>query len=209
MLIDENGNVCIGTATATAKFTVAGQTVINNGTSNALNITGKFVVSKSGEAIHIGGTDAAINFFNGAQQRGYLWNTGNDMQLGTSIGSGRLLLNAAQVRIGGVTEAATDYKVAVAGKVICEELRVKLQSSGWPDYVFSNSYKLPTLEEVEKFIGEHKHLPNIPSAAEVEKDGIAVGDMQKRLMEKVEELTLYVIELKKQLDELKNAGSAR
>jgi hypothetical protein len=208
MLIDENGSVCIGTSNATAKFTVAGQTVMNNGVSNALNVVGKFSVSKGGEAIHISGTDAAINFFNGAQQRGYLWNTGNDMQLGASVGSGRLLLNAAQVRIGGVTEAATDYKVAVAGKVICEELRVKLQSSGWPDYVFSNSYKLPTLEEVEKYIGEHKHLPNIPSAAEVEKDGIAVGDMQKRLMEKVEELTLYVIELKKQIDELKKAPTS-
>jgi hypothetical protein len=56
---------------------------------------------------------------------------------------------------------------------------------------------------VEKFIAANKHLPNIPSAVEVEKNGIEVGDMQKRMMEKIEELTLYVIELEKQVNELK------
>lgn len=106
------------------------------------------------------------------------------------------------VRIGA-TAVPTGYKFAIDGKMICEELKVKLASSGWPDYVFDDSYRLPALENVDRFIKENKHLPNIPSAAEVEKNGIEVGDMQKRMMEKIEELTLYIIELKKEIDILK------
>lgn len=106
------------------------------------------------------------------------------------------------VRIGA-TPVPSGYKFAIDGKVICEELKVKLVSSGWPDYVFADNYKLSSLTEIEKFINLHKHLPNMPSAAEVEKNGIEVGDMQKKVMEKIEELTLYVIQLEKQVAELK------
>jgi hypothetical protein len=72
-------------------------------------------------------------------------------------------------------------------------------SGSWPDYVFSPSYKLQSLEETEAFIKEHKHLPNIPAAAVVDKEGFALGDMQKRMMEKIEELTLYLIEANKNI----------
>ena len=104
--------------------------------------------------------------------------------------------------IGANLNTATGYKLAVSGKVICEELKVKLSGS-WPDYVFDQDYKLPGLEEVEQYIKEHKHLPNIPAAAEIETNGMEVGEMQKKMMEKIEELTLYVIELKKELALLK------
>jgi|GEM_PF-848407 len=96
----------------------------------------------------------------------------------------------------GTTAGATDYEVAVDGDIICEE--VKVQTSGnWPDYVFDDDYKLMPLADLEQSIKENHHLPGIPAAAEVEENGIELGDMQKRLMEKVEELTLYVIELEK------------
>ena len=88
--------------------------------------------------------------------------------------------------------------------MICEEVKVKLQSSGWPDYVFSASHNLPSLKDLDKFIQANKHLPNIPSAAEVEKNGLELGDMQKRMMEKIEELTLYIIQQQKELDVLKH-----
>jgi hypothetical protein len=106
-----------------------------------------------------------------------------------------------QVTIGTYTPAA-GYKVSINGKLICEEARVQLSGS-WPDYVFSKNYKLPNINELEKYIRKNNHLPNMPSAAEVEKQkGFDLGDMQKRLLEKVEELTLYVIQLKKENEQL-------
>ncbi len=79
----------------------------------------------------------------------------------------------------------------------------KVTLTGWPDYVFDKSYNLMPLSETEQYIQANRHLPNVPSAAEVEADGMSVGEMNKVLLQKVEELTLYVIELHKQIDELK------
>jgi hypothetical protein len=89
------------------------------------------------------------------------------------------------------------YKLAVKGKIRAEEIKVE---TGWADYVFKEGYDLPTLEEVEQHIKETGHLINIPSAKEVEENGIELGEMNKLLLEKIEELTLYVIELKKEVD---------
>lgn len=71
--------------------------------------------------------------------------------------------------------------------------KIKVTQTGWPDYVFSPSYQLPSLEEVKKFIAKHQHLPGVPSAAEVEKKGLDLGDNQAVLLKKIEELTLYII----------------
>jgi hypothetical protein len=100
------------------------------------------------------------------------------------------------------TSIPLGYMLAVDGKIISEELKVQL-SGGWPDYVFDKGYKLPSLSELRQFITENRHLPNIPSAAQVEQQGIEVGDMQKRMMEKIEELTLYILDLQMQIDVLK------
>lgn len=96
----------------------------------------------------------------------------------------------------GRTGGPVDYKLAVAGKIIAEELKVQLQGQ-WPDYVFDKKYTLPTLTEVEKHIQEKGHLINVPSACEVELNGIQVGEMAKIQQEKIEELTLYIIEQNK------------
>lgn len=133
-------------------------------------------------------------------------NGGGDVIINPNSG-GFIQLNptgGGNVAIGSIVAAtAPNYKLTVGGKILCEELRVKLQSSGWPDYVFGNDYKLPSLDEVEKFIQENKHLPNIPSASQVGREGVDVGDMEKKMMEKIEELTLYVISLKKEIEILK------
>ena len=128
----------------------------------------------------------------------------NEIQARSNSNAAGLTLqrSGGTVKIGG-TAVPAGYKLAIDGKVICEELKVKLASSGWPDYVFADNYKLSSLVEIEKFINLHKHLPNIPSAVEVEKNGIEVGDMQKKIIEKIEELTLYIIQLEKQVAELK------
>ena len=102
--------------------------------------------------------------------------------------------------IGG--DFALGYKLSVAGKMICEELRVNLQAD-WPDYVFTDEYKLMPVNELETYIGNNGHLPNVPPASEMEESGLDVGETQRIMMEKIEELTLYIIELKKEIEELK------
>lgn len=97
--------------------------------------------------------------------------------------------------VGGVD--TSDYKLFVGGGILAEEVRV---STGWADYVFSDTYKLLSLNEVETFINTYGHLPNMPGAQEVENDGIEVGDMIRLQQEKIEELTLYIIQLNKKLE---------
>ncbi|AXG74943.1 hypothetical protein DVK85_12175 [Flavobacterium arcticum] len=99
------------------------------------------------------------------------------------------------------TDGTDVYKLSVNGNVRAH--RVKVYTT-WADYVFEEGYKLPTLQEVEKYISEKGHLIDIPSAAEVEKNGIELGEMNKLLLQKIEELTLYTIELNKQVQELKS-----
>jgi len=111
---------------------------------------------------------------------------------------------SGDVRVGTTSDPYTgQYKLIVNGRILSEEVRVQ-NSDDWPDYVFKEGYKLKTLSEVESYIEKYQHLPNIPPAAVVEREGIALGDMQIRLMEKVEELTLYLIAQQKEIDNLKN-----
>ena len=76
-------------------------------------------------------------------------------------------------------------------------------ANDWPDHVFDADYKLTSLEEIESYVKREKHLPGVPSANDIDKEGIKVGEMNALLLQKVEELTLYVIELEKQIKELK------
>ncbi len=109
------------------------------------------------------------------------------------------------VAVGGFG-APAGAKLAVYGKVLCEELEVQL-SDDWPDYVFADDYSLMPLEQVDEYVREHKHLPDVPSAAEIETEGIDVGAMQATLLRKVEELTLYVIELNREVTALKKQNT--
>lgn len=84
------------------------------------------------------------------------------------------------------------------GLLYAREVKVNLQA--WPDFVFKNDYKLMPLSEVEAFIGENGHLPNVPKAQVIEEDGLNLGEMNKILMQKVEELTLYLIEQQKLIE---------
>jgi hypothetical protein len=108
-----------------------------------------------------------------------------------SVMDGRLALNVTDI-----TKAA-GFTLAVGGSAIAESVTVKLQSA-WPDYVFKNDYQLPSLTEVKTYIDKNQHLPEIPSAAELAKNGLDLGEMNKLLLKKVEELTLYLIESQKQ-----------
>ena len=100
--------------------------------------------------------------------------------------------SGGNVRIGTATPTE---KLSVNGKIRAKELKV--ETANWPDYVFGSSYSLPDLKETEQFIKENKHLPEIPSAAEVKENGIELGEMNAKLLKKIEELTLYIIEIQK------------
>lgn len=95
---------------------------------------------------------------------------------------------------GGVD--ISSYNLFVKGGILTEEVRVSLQNT-WADYVFKKDYKLPTLKEVENHIAQKGHLINVPSAEEVKNNGIELGEMAKIQQEKIEELTLYIIEQNK------------
>ncbi|SEW52877.1 hypothetical protein [Chitinophaga arvensicola] len=110
-----------------------------------------------------------------------------------------IFINTAN-SVGIGTKPPAGYKLAVAGDFLAEKVKVKLQS-GWPDYVFDVSYPLPSLQQVEDFIRTYKHLPQIPSAKEVADKGLDIASNQAALLQKIEELTLYLIEQDKLIKE--------
>jgi len=99
----------------------------------------------------------------------------------------------------GTNTPDSGYKLTVKGKIWTREVKVT-STAGGADFVFENTYKLPTLEEVEQFITENKHLPEIASAKEMEENGIHLAEMNIKLLQKIEELTLYTIQQQKELE---------
>jgi spore germination protein GerM len=89
----------------------------------------------------------------------------------------------------------------VNGYIFANEIQVK--SDVWADHVFTNDYQLPTLNEVKLHIDENKHLPGIPTEAEIKENGVNLGEMQVKLLQKIEELTLYLIQQDETIQELK------
>jgi hypothetical protein len=102
----------------------------------------------------------------------------------------------------GIGTTAPDQALTVKGKIHTQEVIINLDGP-LADYVFHPAYKLMPLTQVEQYVKANSHLPEIPSAAEVSKNGMSIGEMQNKLLQKVEELTLYVIEQQKQIEELK------
>lgn len=101
----------------------------------------------------------------------------------------------------GIGTTTPDSKLAVNGTIHSTE--VKVDMNGWPDYVFKPEYDLLPLSDVKNYIDKNQHLPEVPSAQEIAKDGLNLGEMNKLLIKKIEELTLYLIEIKKESESLK------
>lgn len=125
------------------------------------------------------------------------------------------LTNQGQLLIGNPgfpnNNNVNDLKVIVKGGILCQKVKVALDGTAnwnWPDYVFEKSYKLQSLNEIEEYILMNKHLPDVPSACEVENDGIDLAQMNAKLLQKVEELTLHLINQGKEIENLKNAVNA-
>jgi hypothetical protein len=136
--------------------------------------------------------------------RGITFHTGVTGAPGTlyncDVNERMVIDNIGNVGIG-TTAPPADYKLAVNGNVIANKVVVKQHP--WADFVFKPDYKLPPLSMVEQHIKEKGHLPDIPSEKEVAEKGIDLGSMDSKLLQKVEELTLYVIDQQKQIEELK------
>ena len=101
------------------------------------------------------------------------------------------------------------YKLSVNGTILAKEIRVNEDASYWPDFVFDKDYELMSLSEVKQFVSKHKHLPSVPSAADIDGKDVSLGEMNRILLQKIEELTLYIIDLQKQIDEMKQHREER
>ena len=135
------------------------------------------------------------------------WYSGGHTMLLSSYGGFKLFTSGAPhffITANGNVGIKTEnprYELDVLGTIRAKEVLVNLD--GGADFVFEKDYKLPALDHVATYVQENKHLPDIPSANEMTKNGVSMGDMQVKLLQKVEELTLYVIELKKEIETMK------
>ncbi len=173
--------VAAGTYSLTAKATDNSNAAT---TSSAVSITSSGSWSLTG----MPGTTAGTHFFGTTDNNDVVFKTNNTERF-------RVTANG-NIGIGTI---APTVKLAVNGDIFSK--KVKVTQSGWPDYVFDNKYQLPSLAFIEKYIKEHQHLPDVPSAKEVEEHGLNLGDNQAILLRKIEEITLYLITQNKKLDE--------
>ncbi len=211
MYILQDGRVGIGTTTPLAKLDLAGGNMAINGNNILLRDGndanhgmgwfggGKLFAGQSldGPAIYgfsrgaLGTKDVGAN----TEKIALLWDRNGNIAIGTDFSNNTY------------NNIANYYKLSVNGAIRAKEVVIE---TTWSDFVFHKNYKLPTLDEVENYIHEHGHLPEIPSAEEVEKNGGNLGELLKLQMQKIEELTLYLIDqnkkmqqMQKELDELK------
>jgi hypothetical protein len=172
-------------------------TVANDYLATVLTATVQHTVPEDTKAIEgistpAGGYGIGV-YGNGGHQGVYGTATGGATNWAAYFDGSTYISN--DLRIGTTTQA-TGYSLSVNGKVVCTEVLVEALAS-WPDYVFADDYDLMSLKELEENIEKNNHLPGLPSAAEIADNGILLGNMQTKLLEKVEELTLYTIEQSK------------
>ncbi|HEY8938504.1 MAG TPA: hypothetical protein VIM65_24960 [Cyclobacteriaceae bacterium] len=153
-----------------------------------------------GQKLDVNGVVNATGFYINGQPfagGGSQWATSPS---GTSIS---YTVSNGSVGIGtSLTNNPNSYKLAVKGKIGAQEVQVENTSTTWADYVFEPTYKLRPLKEVRKFVELNKHLPEIPSAAEVRENGHKLGEMDVLLLKKIEEMTLYMLEQEERIKSL-------
>ena len=213
MILNDDGNVGIGTTSPTEKLSVIGGASFKNETTGAVIVNDSYLGGRSyfaldgnsANGLASGGDYLLLDKFTSGSAQ--LNNSGGELKLATqnafdvSIITNNTVNTTFKsnglVSIGTNIAVPSNYKLAVGGDVIAERVVVKLQIA-WPDYVFKKNYGLRPLSEVEAFVNQNNHLPDVPSSTEVADKGIDVGAMNAKLLQKVEELTLYLIEMKKE-----------
>ena len=190
MVINDAGNVGIGATTPAYPLTI--QTP-----------GGNFAASYGW--VHTNGTVEVGSYLSASG--GWLGTRSNHpLYFFTNDSSPQVTLTTAGALGIGTSSVPAGVKLAVDGKILCEEMEVQL-SGDWPDYVFEETYDLMPFSDLEKAVEKEKHLPGIPSAADVAKNGVKVGQMQAQLVEKIEELTLYMIQMNKQLERVERENT--
>jgi len=229
MTIDANGNVGIGTTTPTNRLDIAalnGEGIRIGKIGNTGNLTvsvgalsAQYNIDFTGyrdiAADQIGARISALRFNCHIPNSALIQKTGLAFYtnpIGINTGTTDLVERMritpdGKVGIGltdptnTLSNTPVDELLTVNGTIHAKEVRVDL--TGLADFVFHPSYSLMPLHEVEQYVKTNSHLPEIPSAAEVSKNGLSMGEMQNKLLQKVEELTLYVIEQQKEINQLK------
>ncbi|TXJ91003.1 hypothetical protein FQ017_18495 [Flagellimonas pelagia] len=176
-----------GDAIASSPWTVAGNDIIYN--------NGNIGIGKTpGYTLDVAGTINAANILV----------NGSPLTSGSSPWStsgNNLFYTAGNVSIG-TNSVPSGYNFAVDGNIIAEGVTILL-SENWPDFVFINNYDLWSLYQVETYIKQYGHLPNVPSAQDIRKNGVQLGEMDATLLQKIEELTLHSIRQQKEIDSLR------
>jgi uncharacterized coiled-coil protein SlyX len=164
---------------------------------------GELHIRKTENDVNVATADIVLQQFNGKNKISGLYTGTNKGGISFSTNNGsssiieermRILANG-NIGIGTVNPGI--WKLAVNGNLRAKEIKVE---TDWSDFVFENTYILPTLKEVEQHITEKGHLKDIPSAKEVEENGIFLGEMDSKLLQKIEELTLYTIQQQKEIN---------
>jgi hypothetical protein len=181
------GSVGIGTASPSEKLHVTGNALITGKLSIGSSLRSIEDVGQSDNLSHVIGFKNSMGAGQGNPLGGF--------DFGDMSGNSVLRITNFNVGIGTINPQS---KLAVNGDITAKKVKVTLL--GWSDYVFDSSYQLAPLQQVEKYIQQNKHLPDVPSAATVKKEGIDLGDNQAVLLKKIEELTLYIIEQNKKLE---------
>ena len=205
-----NSNTGVGTIAPEAKLHVEGNGLIN-GDVRIGNTQNEMGYGKRLEFGYQGNSDAIWMVRNNlypdqSELRLNIGDDGNDrFTIGHTFYSNGAWMPAVSITSSGHMSVGTmsvpsGYCLAVGGNIIAEKVRVQLQPQ-WPDYVFEKGYRLPTLREVEQFVQKNKHLPDVPSAQEVIEKGLDLGENQAVLLKKIEELTLYIIQQQKTIDQ--------
>jgi len=188
-------NVGIGTTTPLDRLTVTGGNVtIGNTTNQEYSLTFRPSDNTARNAL--------VGYSSNTVAADYIGLKSNWGSIRFSTNGGNEVVRITANERVGIGTSDPQSKLAVEGTIRAKEIKV-MEVIGAPDYVFEADYNLRTLEATKAYIEENKHLPEIPSAAEMEANGIELGDMNMRLLKKIEELTLYMIEINKQVQELK------
>lgn len=190
-----NGNVGIGTTTPVARLDVNGTARVNY-----MDIDPQNTVNEGGE-IRLRGSDVNPNWQIDNHAGLFRLHTGGAERFIMST-DGKLSLGAGKT-FPGV------YKLYVRGGILTEQVKVAMYNTGeWADYVFAEEYELKSLPEVEQFVKENKHLPNIPSAEKMVEQGNDLGKTDALLLEKIEELYLHMIEMDKRMKVLEEQNQS-
>lgn len=201
--IDPTGKVGIGVSFPASKLSILSNTINSANNTDVLQVAGiNPLQAFSNEAgVNVAYLKGVTNLAATPQypNQGLEIGAAPNNSIFLSANYGPVLTIASNNNVGIGTTNPT-YKLSVNGNIRSKEVVVE---TGWADYVFDKKYKLLPLGEVEKFIEQNNHLPNIPSAKEIETNGLHLGETQKLMMEKIEELTLYIIQQQKEIDKLK------